>query len=426
MKIMQHNSQNEPLEAYRDLIAEKKLIASLWAKWGRTPPSIWMLALYFAGCLHPFRDILDQYLDGGKNNRWPMRLWLARQIAIAIRIKRWWRQPTLANRTPTVTSWTPSEATRIYAPPVYRRRDVRWTGRIGESSNLTLLARGAVLGFVISALVSWAFWSWLKKEHPDTLIAMLNLDGTLKARGDIELNDKYKSESHAETARAEAERKQVESRKLQEQAQKSQDAARAEIAEARRMAGARDTVYNTESGFVRTGEANIANTGNNLPGLGQSSVSGGFKPPETPGPVMKLKDLFQSQNGWKDENDFWVREETAFMKANQFRHTFDVLRIKKNLGRREKPQWRVYTGEDDYIESILDDTNLAVRQRVGGKETEWQRKPHRAGQKDIYRLELTVSSDRIVEKVGQAIFEFPGTSDGRTGFIGRFGLRLVN
>ena len=193
---------------------------------------------------------------------------------------------------------------------------------------------------------------------------------------------------------------------------------------------------------VREGTYSVSGTANQYPPYqSQAQVTSGqstpvrvvltkriepVKPTESTPKRVELKDLFRSQNGWKDEDGFWVREETAFMKANQFRHTFDVLRIRKNFGRREKPQWRVYTSEDDYIEAMLDDTNLAVRQRVGGKETEWQRKPHRAGQKDFYRLELTVSSDRIVEKIGQAIFEFPGTYDGRTGFIGRFGLRLVN
>ena len=135
----------------------------------------------------------------------------------------------------------------------------------------------------------------------------------------------------------------------------------------------------------------------------------------------------ESKN-WKDDHGFWIHDGTNWLKDIYFKHIFDVLRIKKKfLGGQEKIQWHIYlqANGNDRIECELDGTYYSRREVIGGKAGDQIKTAHKSTHKDFYRLEIKVTEDGVEQKVGQAKDTVPRKIQGRTGFINKFGLRLV-
>jgi len=141
----------------------------------------------------------------------------------------------------------------------------------------------------------------------------------------------------------------------------------------------------------------------------------------------ELPELFTETKNWKlDSDGFWMHETTTWLKDIHFNRVFEVLKIKKSLGRQEKIQWRLYLQpeSEDRIECELDGTNYIRRQVIGGKVKEEIKKPHRSSEKTFFRLEIKVTEDGVVQKIGQVTDTIPFNIKGRTGFENRFGIRL--
>jgi hypothetical protein len=61
---------------------------------------------------------------------------------------------------------------------------------------------------------------------------------------------------------------------------------------------------------------------------------------------------------------------------------------------------------------------------IGGKVTE-TRLRNIASEKEFYRLNIRVAEDGVFLKIGNTEDVIRGKVTGRTGFVGKFGLRLV-
>lgn len=140
-----------------------------------------------------------------------------------------------------------------------------------------------------------------------------------------------------------------------------------------------------------------------------------------------IMDLFTDDpKKWTaDDEGFWFHDGVAWMKQLYFTHVFDILKVKKTFGRLEKPHWLIYSQGNDYIECELDGTQLSRRAVRGGKAREWVRTPHGAGQADYYRLRIAVEPERVTLQIGKATDTFAAKIEGRTGFTGKFRMRLV-
>lgn len=141
---------------------------------------------------------------------------------------------------------------------------------------------------------------------------------------------------------------------------------------------------------------------------------------------VEAPDLFPPNTKWTtDSAGFALHEGTVWLTRIHFTHILDVLKIKKTFGRQEKVKWRIYTQGDDYLECELDGTNLSTREINDGKAQEWVRKPHGLSEGNSYRLKLSVQPDQVTQQVGKASQVLQKNIEGRTGFVGKFGLRLV-
>jgi hypothetical protein len=151
------------------------------------------------------------------------------------------------------------------------------------------------------------------------------------------------------------------------------------------------------------------------------------QPVEAPTPKkVELPELFGDSENWKRDNGFWVHDGSTWLKDSHFEHIFDVLKIKKSLGRQERIRWRIYLDAGDhYIECEVDGSNYSRRIVMGGKASDAVKIPHKSTQKDFYRLEITVADEAVVIKVGEATDNLPRKVSGRTVFDGKYGLRLV-
>jgi eukaryotic-like serine/threonine-protein kinase len=144
-----------------------------------------------------------------------------------------------------------------------------------------------------------------------------------------------------------------------------------------------------------------------------------------PKPV-DVPDLFDESARWtRQEDGFWIHDGPVWFKELYFTHVFEVLKPKKGFIKQAKVRWVVYAQDDHYIECELDDTTFSTRERIGGKWNPQIKHAHKTGSEGFVRVEITVASDHVIQKVGQAIDRFNGKVGGRTGFDGKFGLRLV-
>jgi hypothetical protein len=141
---------------------------------------------------------------------------------------------------------------------------------------------------------------------------------------------------------------------------------------------------------------------------------------------LEITDLFGNSKNWKRQDDgFWIHDGTLWLKQPYFTHIFEVLKPKKGMLRQGKVSWRIYIQGDDYIECQLDDSTFYRKTIIGGKASAQQKMPHKADGSFV-RLEITVAPDGVTQKIGQMVDNFPGKIEGRAGFDGKFGLRLVN
>jgi hypothetical protein len=144
-----------------------------------------------------------------------------------------------------------------------------------------------------------------------------------------------------------------------------------------------------------------------------------------PKPV-DVPDLFDESARWTHQEDgFWIHDGPVWFKELYFTHVFEVLKPKKGFIKQAKVRWVIYAQDDHYIECELDDTTFSTRERIGGKWNPQIKHAHKTGSEGFVRVEITVASDHVIQKVGQAIDRFNGKVGGRTGFDGKFGLRLV-
>ena len=145
--------------------------------------------------------------------------------------------------------------------------------------------------------------------------------------------------------------------------------------------------------------------------------------------VQEVTELFAADPAsWTNDHGFWRHEGNVYFNELTFTHVFDVLKIKKLIGF-EKVQWRVFDNDDNFWEFELDDKNFTKREYVARKVTkEYPKQPHKAGQGDSYRLEITVEPNQVTTKIGELTDITPrkgGERTNRTGFFGKVGLKLL-
>ena len=153
-----------------------------------------------------------------------------------------------------------------------------------------------------------------------------------------------------------------------------------------------------------------------------------------PGPPPKrreVKELFDSTITWDRRDDgFWLHNAAggAYLNDTYFDHVFEALKIKKKgiLKGQEKIHWLVYldTRGDDYIDCEVDGSDFRRRLVIGGETTE-TRQYKIASEKELYRVNIRVAEDGVFLKIGNTEDVIHGKVAGRTGFVGKFGLRLV-
>jgi eukaryotic-like serine/threonine-protein kinase len=141
---------------------------------------------------------------------------------------------------------------------------------------------------------------------------------------------------------------------------------------------------------------------------------------------VEITDLFDESKNWKGQDDgFWIHDGPLYFKAPYFTHIIEVLKPKKGLlGQGKKVTWRIYLQGGDYIECQLDGSTFFRRTVIVGKPSEQVKVSHKTGGSFV-RVEMTVGRDGVSQKVGQMVDNFPAKIGGRTGFVGKFGLRLV-
>jgi serine/threonine-protein kinase len=141
---------------------------------------------------------------------------------------------------------------------------------------------------------------------------------------------------------------------------------------------------------------------------------------------VEVTDLFSEPKGWTQRDDFWIHEGNAWLKETYFTYVFDVLKPKKViLGLKQgKVSWRIYLNDNDYIECQIDDSGYSRKTVIDGKTTSQRKGPHHAAG-NFVPVVMTVEPDAVKQKVGDIVDNIPGKVESRTGFVGKFGLRLV-
>ncbi len=121
----------------------------------------------------------------------------------------------------------------------------------------------------------------------------------------------------------------------------------------------------------------------------------------------EVKELFDSTITWDRRDDgFWLHNALGGAYLNV--------------------HWFIYLDPrgDDYIDFEVDGSEYRRKQVIGGKVTE-TRLHNIASEKEFYRVNIRVAEDGVFLKIGNTEDVVRGKVAGRTGFVGKFGLRLV-
>jgi hypothetical protein len=113
------------------------------------------------------------------------------------------------------------------------------------------------------------------------------------------------------------------------------------------------------------------------------------------------------------------------VKDLHFKHTFEFEKIDRLIGK-EKLRWVIYTqqGTENYYEFEVDGSSYSRREVKAGKRGPWTKKAHKASG-NLYQLQIEITPNRIIQKVGQAEDTIEANVQGRTAFFGKVAVRSV-